>query len=210
MSYIWTYPSPSGNECICGDDLDHVVLCNPDTLTVQLTGNFYCLMLFNSSGVHTTLLGTCPYGDSQTILLKNFSVSQISEDSSLCSSYNRKGQLCGECADNYTLPGNSYYLGCVKCQDYNNGWITFLPLTLFYIVVTIFRISVTSSKINAFVMVNQIVASPPLIRKIYSHNLESNPYYVGDSQFFVQLFIAVVTIWNLDFFRSLYGYICLI
>ena len=168
---LWTYPSPSGNECICGDGLEYAVTCNPDTLTVYLTGQFFCFMLFNSNGVNTTLLGTCPYGDSQTILLRNFSVSQIYEESWLCSFYNRKGQLCGECADNYTLPVSSYYLGCVKCENYNNGWIKFiiasiLPLTLFYIVVIIFRISVTSSTLNAFVMVNQIVASPPVIRAI--------------------------------------------
>ena len=130
---LWTYPSPSGNKCICGDYLDHVILCNPETLTVHLTGKFFCFMLFNSNGVNMTLLGTCPYGDSQ-ILPRNFSMSH--EDSRLCSFYNRKGQLCGECAENYTLPANSYYLGCVKCKDYNSGWIkfiiaSFLPLTLF-------------------------------------------------------------------------------
>ena len=104
---------------------------------------------------------------------------------------------------------------CVKCKDYNNGWIkfivaSFLPLTTFYIIVIIFRISVTSSTLNAFIMVNQIVASPPLIRNIYSHNLVSDPYYVNNySQLFVELFVAVATIWNLDFFRSFYGYICI-
>ena len=209
---IWTYPSPSGNECICGNDLDHVVLCDPETLTVRLTVKFFCFMLFNSNGVNMTLLGTCPYGGREK-LHKNFSV--LHEDSSLCSLYNRKGQLCGECADNYTLPANSYYLGCVKCKDYNNGWIkfivaSFLPLTIFYIVVIICRISATSSTLNAFVMVNQIIASPPVIRTVYSSNLVRDPYYVSYlTQFSVQLIIAVVAIWNLEFFRSFYGYICI-
>ena len=129
----WTYLSPSGNECICGSDLDHVVLCNSETLTVRLTIKLFCFMLLNSNGVNMTLLGTCPYGGTEKIP-RNFSM--LHEDSMLCSFYNRKGQLCGECADNYnTLPANSYYLGCVKCKDYNNGWIkfivaSFLPLTL--------------------------------------------------------------------------------
>ena len=120
---IWTYPSPAGNECICGDDLDNIVLCDPETLTVRFTVNFFCFMLFNSNGVNMTLLGTCPYG-SRDELPRNFSMSH--EDSRLCSFYNRRGQLCGECSDNYTLPANSYYLGCVKCKDYNNGWIKFI------------------------------------------------------------------------------------
>ena len=59
---IWTYPSHSGNKCIRGDDLDHVILCNPETLTVRFTVRSFCFKSFNSNhGVNMTLLGTCPY-----------------------------------------------------------------------------------------------------------------------------------------------------
>ena len=211
---IWTYSSPSGNECVCGNSLIGVIVCNPETLAVQLSVQFFCFMVFDSNGVNTTLLGTCPYGNPQW-LPRNFSMSQINEDSRLCSFYDRTGQLCGECTENYTLPGYSYYLGCVKCNNYNNGWIKFIfaafvPLTIFYILVIMFRISVTSSTLNAFVMVSQIAASPPVIRLIYSHTLVSDPYHVSHFvQFFLQLAITIITIWNLDFFRSWYGYICI-
>ena len=74
----------------------------------------------------------------------------------------------------------------------------------------IFRISVTSSTLNAFVMVSQIGTSPPVIRNNYSHNLMNDPYHVSHfSQFSFQLIIATFTIWNLDFFRSWYGYVCI-
>ena len=211
---IWTYLSPSGSECICGGGLEDVISCNPDSLAVNLIGKFFCFMLFNDNGVSTTLIGTCPYHNSQR-LPRNLSVFRIYEDSRLCSFYNRMGQLCGECAENYTLPAYSYHLGCVKCNNYSNGWIkfiaaAFLQLTIFYMIVIIFRISVTSSTLNAFVMVSQITASPSVIRDIYSHNLVSDPYHVSNfSQFICQLAIAIITIWNLDFFRSLYGYICI-
>ena len=211
---LWTYPSPSGSECVCGSSLYNMIICDPETLTIQLTVDFFCFMVFDSNGVNITFLGTCPYGDSQW-LPRNFSVSQIYEDSRLCSFYNRTGQLCGECTENYTLPAYSYYFGCVECDNYKNGWIkfivaAFLPLTIFYTVVIIFRISVISSKFNAFVMVSQIAASPPVIRNLYSHNLVSDPYHVSYFfQFTLQLAIAIITIWNLDFFRSWYGYICI-
>ena len=134
---IWTYPSPSGSECVCGASFINIIICNTETLAIQLIMKFFCFILNNDNGVNTTLLGTCPYGDLQR-LPKTFNMSQIYEDTRLCSFYNRKGQLCGECAENYTLPGYSYYLGCVKCNSYNNGWIkfiaaAFLPLTIFYI-----------------------------------------------------------------------------
>ena len=210
---IWTYPSPPHNECVCGSSLEDIVICNSEAQTVQLTVKFFCLMLFNSKGVTTTLLGTCPYGN-RGILPKN-ATHNISEDPRLCSHFNRKGRLCGECAENYTLPAYSYYLGCVKCENYNNGWIkfiaaAFLPLTFFYIVVIIFRISVTSSTLNAFIMINQISASPPVIRHIYSSNLVADRHHVSYlTQFFVQFSIAIFASWNLDFFRSWYGYICI-
>ena len=95
---VWTYPSPSSSECICGDNLFNAVICNPETLTIQLIVQFFCFMVFDNNGVNTTLLGTCPYGNSQGIS-RTFNMSQIYEDSSLCSFYNRKGQLCGECAE---------------------------------------------------------------------------------------------------------------
>ena len=79
---IWTYPSPPHNECVCGNSLRDAIICNSETLTVQLTVTFFCLMIFNSNGVNTTLLGTCPYRNTE-ILPKN--ISQIFENSSLCS-----------------------------------------------------------------------------------------------------------------------------
>jgi hypothetical protein len=80
--------------------------------------------------------------------------------------------------------------------------VSFLPLTIFYVVVIMFRLSVTSSTLNALVMVNQIAASPPQIRHVYSRNLVSDPYHVSYfSQFIVQLIIAITTIWNLTSFE---------
>ena len=77
---IWTYPSPSGNECVCGGGFYNIIICNPETLTVQLIVKFFCFMLFNDNGVNTTLLGTCPYDDSVRLPM-NFSMSQLSLNS---------------------------------------------------------------------------------------------------------------------------------
>ena len=60
---IWTYLSPSRNECVCGNSLIGVIVCNPETLAVRLSVQFFCFMVFDNNGVNTTLLGTCPYGD---------------------------------------------------------------------------------------------------------------------------------------------------
>ena len=206
----WTYPSPPYNECVCGNSLEDVIICNSETLTSQLIVKYFCI--FFSEELQTILIGTCPYG-SGGMLPRN--VSKIKDDDSLCFFLHRTGPLYGECEDNYTLPAYSYYLGCVKCENYKNGWVkfitaAFLPLTLFYIMVIMFRISVTSSTLNAFVMVNQLIASPPVIRHMYTTNLVSDPYHVSYfTQFSIDLIITILAIWNLDFFRSFYRPICL-
>ena len=100
---LWTYSSPSVNDCVCGDSLIGIIVCNQETLAVRLSVQFFCFMVFDSNGLNTTLHGTCPYGGPQW-LPRNFSMSQIYKDSRLCSFYNRTGQLCGEYAENYTLP----------------------------------------------------------------------------------------------------------
>ena len=162
-----------------------------------------------------TLIGTCPFGYGGITLPKN--VSKIEEVSNkLCFHLHRTGPLYGECEENYTLPAYSYYLECVECESYKTGWIkfiaaAFLPLTLFYIIVIMFRISATSPTLNAFVMVNQVLAVPPMIHHMYSSNLVANPYYYVSftTQSSVDFTIAIFAIWNLDFFRSFYRPICL-
>ena len=205
----WTYPSPLHNDCVCGDRLNGAIVCDPLHLTTILTEQRLCI--FFSEELQTVLAGTCPYGWHRRVLPRN-----IKEQSTpFCAHFHRRGQLCGECDENYTRPLYSYLLGCVKCESYKNGWIkfiaaAFLPLTLFYIMVITFRISVTSSTLNTFVMVNQLIAIPPVIRMVYSQNLVTYSYRISyASQITVDFIIALTSVWNLDFFRSFYGPICL-
>ena len=106
------------------------------------------------------------------------------------------------------------YIGCVRCEDYEYGWLkfvaaAFVPLTAFYILVIIFRISVTLSSLNGFVLVSQIMVTPPIIRKIYSYNQVNSYFYVSNlTRLCIDTGIAIYAIWSLDFFRSFYKPIC--
>ena len=206
----WTFRQNTQDKyCTCGNDLHDAIICLTGKYKVVVVKGF-CYIL--SDELNTTLIGTCPYSTGGN-LPRN--VSELREYSQLCNPFHRKGQLCGECEENYTLPVYSYYLGCVKCEDYRYGWVkfiavAFLPLTVFYIMVIVFRISVTSSSLNGFVLVSQIVATPSYVHEIYSYN-QVNPYYYVDNftQIFVDFGLAIYAIWNLDFFRSFYKPICL-
>ena len=207
----WTYPNlnSSQHECVCGDRVNGGVVCNQDTEEV-FVAKYYCMSY--DEKVKMMEVGYCPY--------KHFNSSQHPISSNplkveMCSRYHRKGRLCGECDDNYTPPLYSYDPGCVKCDNgvWYNWFIyiaaAFLPLTVFYIIVLIFRISVTSPTLNGFVLVSQIVATPAMLRTIYSNNLQRMYRNVSNfEQNLVDIFVSVYAVWNLDFMRSYYSSLC--
>ena len=196
------------NDCICGRSIHEAVECGPGKYRVHVMPHF-CIIL--SEDLNTTYIGSCPYGTGGWLSPNR---SELRGSGGPCDFYHRRGQLCGACEENYTLPVYSYYIGCVKCEGYEYGWLkfvaaAFVPLTAFYILVIIFRISVTLSSLNGFVLVSQIMITPPIIRKIYSYNQMNSLYHVSSlTRLCIDTGIAIYAIWNLDFFRSFYKPIC--
>ena len=80
----------------------------------------------------------------------------------MCGPMNRKGRACSQCADGYgpSVLSNDYE--CAKCT---NSWsgilkyisVRFVPVTIFYFITLIFRISVTTPPMPCFIMYAQIV-----------------------------------------------------
>ena len=207
---IWMHQDESDpqHKCVCSATLGGIVQCHDGSRGAYII-NDYCM--FFSEESNKTLIGSCPFGHDAMLY---GTVSDLKSGSKQCNHYYRKGRLCGECDDNYTLPAYSYSLRCVQCDDFKYGWIkfiaiAFLPVTVFYLLVIIFRISATSSTLNGFIFVSQTIATPPMIRAIYSSN-QINPFYRVSylTQLSVNFFIAVYTVWNLDFLRSFYEPIC--
>ena len=117
--------------------------------------------------------------------------------------------MCGRCEEGYAPPVYSYSLACVECSDYNYNWLkyaaaAFLPLTGFYILVVVFRISVTSEAMSAYVLVSQIIAAPVHLRLLA---VERGSIQLPE--LFFKVFSSVNMLWNLDIFRSLYTPVCL-
>ena len=196
-------------------NLHGIIICDLPQDIIVIDVNFYCM--FFSEEFNTTLIGSCSYNIQGKVAM-NMSDQHIKYRNSYCERLQRKGELCGECEDNYTLPVYSYYLGCVKCEDYMYGWVKFiaaacLPLTLFYFIVIVFRISATSPALNGYILVNQILIIPPVIRLIYTadyyHSNIINHLEYDVEHAFRQFLITVYSIWNLDFFRNYYKHLCL-
>ena len=171
-SPAWMYPtwSSQNESCKCGSSLHGAVYCNSRTSTVYLR-ELFCLFSMRS----WIQLSLAP-----ALMLSLMIHSQrIHADWRV----HRRGQLCGACEENYTLPVYSYYLGCVKCEDYKYGWVrfiaaAFLPLTVMYIIVIIFRISATSSVLNGYVLISQLVANPINLYGLYTHSLVAHASFI--------------------------------
>ena len=202
----WLLPKQddSGNvTCECGSDIDGVVRCNSATQQVSILKE-YC-MTYSSNGTFL-VVGRCM----GLYILKNYKykgnyatyITLPSNVSQVCNSFHRDGQLCGKCMDGFAPPVYLYVPECVNCTDYSNNWvkyvgISFLPLTVLFLFVVIFSVSVTSNPLNAYVFVSQMITAPPMLR------MSSGLDVWG------QLRISLYSVWNLDFFRVLFSPFCL-
>ena len=150
------------------------------------------------------LVGPCLYTCSKKY--QHFSVNQSAKlNNETCGPFKRTGMLCSKCIEGYGLPVYSYSLSCVNCTDYKYNWIKYIavaygPLTLFYIAAVVFRISATSGLMICYVTICQMLTIRGLVMWLTN---------VRNSIQLVKAIITILSIWNLDFFRSLYPPFCL-
>ena len=155
--HTWMFQdSTPQKNCVCRGNLTHIFQCY-DSKNLELVMQMYFCM-FYSEDTNATLVGSCPYSYNNVMISAN--VTEFKSTFKQCKHLHRKGRLCGECEDNYTLPVYSYNMGCVQCRNTKYGWIKFItaaffPLTMFYLLVITFRISATSSTLNGYVLVSQ-------------------------------------------------------
>ena len=202
----WTKPTNTVNNCECGSDLCGIVQCNSKTLEVSVKA---CYCMTYSERRKEALLSYCVY----TCLYDDFheyhpittqNVSELNEE--VCGSFNRTGLMCGECIEEHAPSVYSYDLACVECKDYKYNWlkyiaVAYLPLTAFYILIIVLRVSVNSGPMVVYVTVSQMLAASGIIR------FAVNAYQI--KQVIYMLVISLYSVWNLDFFRGLYQPFCL-
>lgn len=183
--------------CKCGSDLSGVVACDPYTKEVKILG-CYCLTQDNFDV--SALAGACILN-----CVNNTKVELYHMAPSDCTSLNRKGTLCGQCMDGHAAPGYSYDLKCIRCDSRQENWglyitFAFLPLTVFIIIIIIFRINVLCPKIFVFVYAAQIIASPLFVKLVlhYLQQQHNHPLVKIPAK----LLLSLYGVWNLDFMRN--------
>ena len=215
---VWTMYDNATQQCKCAKPISEnpsIVLCvgtsgNHTPEVLLLLG--YCIT--QAKDKDHPVVGSCPYSswiphiNYYTLVPHN--TSQLEE---MCKNMKRKGQFCGQCIDNYSLPVYSYDLQCVHCPTGTNNWgkylaTSLLPTTVFFLLALTFRFRATSPQLNGYIIICQITTSPYLMRK---YAKTSHDYYATKyrSRVLSGVYFSLMNVWNLDFFRLLYSPFCL-
>ena len=129
----------------------------------------------------------------------------------MCKPLNRKGRICQECIDGFGPAVTSVGYQCSNCTSDWYGiplylFIEFVPITIFYLAVLIFRISVTSAPMTSYVMYSQLLvfAFTIDIEALSVIRAEIN----GGIYTLLNIVIMLYGVWNLDFFRYIVPPFC--
>ena len=217
---MWFNYSSATNDCQCFqfellkcDNYKHVS-ANPDLI---LTYNSH-KGLISSIKIRHQYLGGYNLTKTGCVLLPD----EISElNSYMCGPLNRKGYLCGECKSGYG-PGpfvTSCTNVCHFCQD---TWheiilylaLEFIPITIFYLLILIFQIRLTSAPMTCFIMYSQLIVlgfykdcasqwAPSFFSEI------KYGYYSGTLRMGTKSLLTVYGVFNLDFFHYVFPPFCI-
>ncbi len=208
----WYFCNTTTNQCSCGCTSHDRVECSDDSGTTRILDCF-CMTYDNTT--HQNEIGKCIFncesagynGIDKVYHPLPGSITELSNSS--CGKFNRKGTLCGKCKNSYYPLAYSYNLTCVKCEINGYNWLlytitAFLPLTIFFFIVLILRISVLHSHLFGFVMYSQGLSFPIMARIVLlSYNGHPAMYIL------IGLIGSLCGIWNLDFGRLLVNGFCI-
>ena len=181
----WFVPwSNHTDDCKCGAQTEGVMCDDHSNLSMVRIGS--CLTYSNSTDV--TVVGGCPYNslkaDFQKLYVKlPWNISLLNEF--MCGRLDRTGVLCSHCKEGLGIPVFSSTLHCLPCLESLGGWLLYIflavfPTTIFFLIVIIFEIRVTSAPMNSFIFACQVI--PVLI--------SNEPYLFLN----VSPFIRIITI----------------
>ena len=210
----WSYCDKYDGFCKCKDQ---TFVCNEAGHRVAILG-CYCLSYNNAS--NTTKFGLCIYncfhqlGEYYPDQVAYVTLPYNYANLSTCSQYNRDGLFCSKCKNNTYLPAYSYDLTCYECSS--SAWLNlvkyilsaFLPLTLLYIFVLVFRINIPLSRYQGYVFYCQVVSCPIIMRESYMLVSKYKSYSTTNLFRLGQFFGSLCGFWNLDFFRVYNHNIC--
>jgi len=205
---LWHYCNKTG-QCVCANVSQYKVKCDTNGEISVLDGYW---ITFDNIQLRSEV-GQCIfsyYRHQFWYHLYQKIPSNASDKYETCGyEFNRQGTLCGRCkVDHYPL-AYSYNLTCVKCENVGYSWLTyvmlaFIPLTVFYLLILLFQVSILHSNLEGFVFYCQIICFPD-IWKICFLIFQKK----GSSKLCIEILLSFFSIWSLDWLRPFSNGICL-
>ena len=179
----WQTYSYKLHKCVCRDNLSGAIICD-ESGDVYLRLDF-CMTLDTHNNM--TVAGIChrgSYKNNQTFrgvfrLLPNSS-DQLAEVQ--CEPNNREGLLCAKCTHGYGVPITSLTPKCMECTAYPIFLaallyllIELLPITVFFLLIVIFRVSIFSGPlIGYFIFCQAYTTISNDLFELYTYLLDSS------------------------------------
>ena len=208
------------NSCIC--DNTHHIYCEYGSdsrwTAYVLAGNCMTYSSIKINGVHENriVFGQCPFTEG----LRSFSnhshfipylplpLEKHQLDGEFCRKMNRTGILCGKCIANYSIDLLSNTFRCHNCSGSLVQWLIYItaegiPPLIFFVIVLVLHISLTSGPLNGFIFFSHILSISVEIALLQAAWLNTSAKHGEVSS---SLMIKVYSIWSLDFFRLAEGY----
>ena len=140
--------------------------------------------------------GYCSYNDSKHELLKL--PSTLDELSDFVCDKHRSGVLCSECKSGTSVYYHSHYYRCRPNKYCKFGVLFYLmseilPVSIVFIIVTVFNISIMSGGVNGFVLFAQIADSIDL-------TAQGSIVFPQTAKIFSYPYALIYRMFNLDFF----------
>ena len=210
-------PCPPGftlknGTCICNKIFRNVIQCNQGEFLAMIRRG---LWIGEDPFTNEIVVGIYPYTknvslNDQFIQLPN-TTSEL--DDLLCAPVKRTGAFCGECRSGHAPSINSFLPSCVKCThtEMKYNWVFYIlseifPVTIFFLVIIFFHISVTRGSGNSFVLFAQLLTTTFDIDgdgTIPLHTVTSSAGKLKSA------YEVLYGIWNLNFFSSILPEFCL-
>ena len=128
----------------------------------------------------------------------------------MCGLMNRKGFLCKDCIDGFGPSVTSLGYKCSNCTDTWYGIplylaVEFIPITLFYLVILIFKIHLTSAPMIFFILYHQLIMYEIVFQKT---DILGRLVSLGNTSPLLKCVLLFYGIWTLDFIRFIVPAFC--
>ena len=200
-------------ECKCKSHLEGIIGCYDDHVGIL---RCFCMTVDGNPGVVS--VGACPY----TCVITQQDFNDTGLEYSLCGRpWNRQGRLCSQCIDGHGPPVYSYSMQCIPCSpevvrdSIVYFLVSFLPLTVFCLVIITLRISGARPPMSTFILVSQVMASPQYMfiqivpKGTTAFSSQSHLISRSAHDNCWKAFATFFGLGNLDIFRSVYPEMCL-